>query len=75
MKALLSVLVSNGDCRLFRLRGGRSYADSARGTYPSGLPFTAAAGELVRQPSLLRLALPAKGTAGRVGEYGKSLHP
>jgi len=58
MKALLSVLVSNGDCRLFRLRGGRSYA-----------------GELVRQPSLLRLALPAKGTAGRVGEYGKSLHP
>ncbi len=29
------------DIRLLRLRGGRSYADSARGIYPSGLPSIA----------------------------------
>ena len=31
-------------CRSIRLRGGRSCADSARGTRPSGLPFSAVAG-------------------------------
>ena len=35
------ILVSAGDCRLIRLRGGRSSADSARGTRPSGLPSIA----------------------------------
>jgi len=28
-------------CGRARLRGGRAYADSARGTYPSGLPSIA----------------------------------
>ena len=35
------ILVSAGDCRFIRLRGGRSSADSARGTCPSGLPSIA----------------------------------
>ena len=35
------ILVSAGDCRFIRLRGGRSSADSARGTRPSGLPSIA----------------------------------
>jgi len=33
--------VSAGDCRFVRLRGGRSCADGARGTRPSGLPSIA----------------------------------
>ena len=33
--------MSAGDCRFIRLRGGRSSADSARGTRPSGLPSIA----------------------------------
>ena len=37
-------------------------------------PILRCGGEWVRQLSLLRLALPARTTAGRVGEYGKSLH-
>ena len=36
-----TILVSAGDCRFIRLRGGRSSADSARGTRPSGLPSVA----------------------------------
>jgi len=39
-----SALVCVKVCRSVRLRGGRSCADGARGTYPSGLPFSAAAG-------------------------------
>ncbi len=35
------ILVSAGDCRFIRLRGGRSSADGARGTRPSGLPSIA----------------------------------
>ena len=35
------ILVSAGDCRFIRLRGGRSSADGARGTCPSGLPSIA----------------------------------
>ncbi len=35
------ILVSAGDCRLIRLRGGRSSAVGARGTSPSGLPSIA----------------------------------
>lgn len=38
-----TILVSIELCRLLRLRCGRSYADSARGTRPSGLPFPDAA--------------------------------
>ena len=39
-----SILVSEKVCRSVRLRGGRSCADSSRGTCSSGLPFSAAAG-------------------------------
>lgn len=38
-----TILVSIELCRLLRLRCGRSYADSAKGTRPSGLPFPDAA--------------------------------
>jgi len=35
------ILVSAGDCRFIRPPGGRSSADGARGTSPSGLPSIA----------------------------------
>ena len=65
------ILVCVKVCRSVRLRGGRSCADSARGTHPSGLPFSVAAGI---EMAVIVLALPAKRMAGRVGEYGKSFH-
>ena len=40
----LFISVSTEICHSIRLCGGRSCADSARGTSPSGLPFSAAAG-------------------------------
>ena len=67
------ILVCVKDCRSVRLRGGRSCADSARGTHPSGLPFSAAAG-IGAAIIVAALALPAKRMVGRVGEYGKSFH-
>ncbi len=64
------ILVSAGDCRFIRLRGGRSSADGARGTCPSGLPSIACGrGGYARSSVLLR---PAKRTAGRRGGCGKS---
>ena len=51
--------------------GQRSYADSARGTRPSGLPSIACGRDgYARSSVLLR---PAKRTAGRRGGCGKSL--
>ncbi len=69
-QAIYVILVSAGDCRLIRLRGGRSSADGARGTCPSGLPSIACGrGGYARSSVLLR---PAKRTAGRRGGCGKS---
>ena len=46
------------------LRGQRSYADSARGTRPSGLPFSPAGGTRAGYVRPLVLLRPAKRTAG-----------
>ena len=59
------ILVSAGDWRLIRLRGGRSCADSARGTSPSGLPSIASGrGGYARSSVLLRPA--RSGPKGRL---------
>ena len=58
------ILASVKDYHLLRLRGGRSCADSAKGTRPFGIPFSACGRDLVRLPSLLRCACPARTAAG-----------
>ena len=56
---------------LSRLRGERSCADSAKGTRPSGLPFSPAGGTRAGYVRPLVLLRPAKRTAGRKGSCGK----
>ncbi len=59
------ILVSAGDWRLIRLRGGRSCADSAKRTSPSGLPSIASGrGGYARSSVLLRPA--RSGPKGRL---------
>ena len=57
------LFVSAGGCRLLRLRGGRSSADSARGTRPSGLP-SIACGRDERRLRLTVAALSAYAAGG-----------
>lgn len=65
-KRLLQViLVCVKVCRSVRLRGGRSCADSARGTHPSGLPFSAAAG--IGMAIIVAAPCPARQTDGGQG--------
>ena len=71
----LDILASVKDYHLLRLRGGRSYADSAKGTRPFGIPFSACRRDLIRLSSLLRCTRPARTAARRVVIFGRIFRP